>query len=395
MIAMGRRFNIRFLCMLIIGMVLAACSAACNDAAVSSVDGNTACESADNDDISHESVESSDSEGGKLTEKEIAEVSDFLTAMYTERREIYLRVGQQEMLTALSLEAGEHPFIVYQNAETQEYYLWTESRYLEWIYLIGMERGSLGYLCLDEAAVYQKGDEQTADEQLTEVGTGNYLIKESVSDDYYTFPEKEGMLKQLYSLFMKEIFFCEWELPLGEGETYIHEVYMKAADFSCYNYENMPMRTAINHKYWREGQVCWQMDSDGALEPRFVAADIEDYSEDKEKAMRASRGLQLSGTVEIEVPGEGQFRQYSGEAELVENICEQVMRFMGDLKLQQTGMEGDIVGEAYIITAPEKEHYNSVEVWCCLEGQEPVKAVVEFQRGSDWDYTAAFSMIVG
>ena len=352
------------------------------------MDENTACESADNIDISHESVESSTPEVKKMTEKEIAEISDFLTAMYTERREIYCRVGQPEQLTVLSLEVGEHPFIVYQNAETQEYYLWTESRYLEWIYLIGMKRGSLGYLCLDGSSIYRKGDEETADEQLIKVGTGNYLIKESVSDDDYTFPEKEYMLKQLYSLFMEEMFFSEWELPLGDDETYVHEVYVKTADFSCYNYEYMPMNTAINHEYWRAGEVYWPANSNGVLEPRFLAAEIENYSEDKEKVTRDLCGLQLSGTIEIEVTGEGQFRQYSAEAECVENICEQIMRFMAELKLQKTGVEGEMVGVAYIVTPPEKEHYSLVEVWCCLDGQEPVKAMMEFQRGIQWDYIA-------
>ena len=63
--------------------------------------------------------------------------------------------------------------------------------------------------------------------------------------------------------------------------------------------------------------------------------------------------------------------------------------FMAELKLQRTGVQGDVVGTAYIITPPEKEHYSRVEVWCCLEGGDPVKAVVEFQRGDQWDYTAA------
>ena len=379
----------RFVSVLIILMVLIACSVGADDAATSSRDENTACETADSDNLSYVSVGSSDSEAEKLTEKEIAEISDFLTTIYTERREIYCRVGQLEQLTILSLETGEHPFIVYQNAKTQEYYLWTESSYLEWIYLVGMKRGSLGYLCLDESSIYRKGDEEMANEQLTMVGTGNYLIEKSVSDVDYTFPEKEYMLKRLYSLIMEEMFFGEWELPLGDDETYAHEVYVKTADFSCYNYEYIPMNTAVNHEYWRSGEVYWQTNSDGVLEPRFLAAEIENYSEDKEKLTRNSRGLRFSGTVEIEMPGEGQFRQYSSEAERVENICEQIMRFMAELKLQRTGVQGDVVGTAYIITPPEKEHYSRVEVWCCLEGGDPVKAVVEFQRGDQWDYTAA------
>ncbi len=187
----------------------------------------------------------------------------------------------------------------------------------------------------------------------------------------------------------------DWEIPTDENETVSFELYGHAAVDQEENYFNSSIMT--NCDLYIPGQMYWEPVGNDEFEMQFVCADRMKYSPEREEALRQQPGLSLEGTVDIQVPGDGQFRQYSGEAALVARMCEQIIVYMGELQAQLSkSAEGVIRGEAYMINQPEETHYSVAELWICLEEVIPIKVTLHFDRTGDWwTYTKNFNAVGG
>lgn len=89
----------------------------------------------------------------------------------------------------------------------------------------------------------------------------------------------------------------------------------------------------------------------------------------------------ISGRIECEVPDEEAFLQMRKQ-ESFGGFCQQILGFMPELyELVGGTLEGKVSGEIYVLTNPREDPYEmESEVWYCFGDEDPVKAMLKFDR---------------